>query len=111
MSGHSKWSKIKRQKEVVDANKGKEFGKFSSLIMGLTDNKNRTSAEIKHLLTKNSASIAPPGAASWAFEKKDDGWFPKTPTILSAEDLERLTILIAELEENDDVQSVYSSAQ
>jgi len=32
MSGHSKWSKIKRQKSVTDAVKSKVFGKFGRLI-------------------------------------------------------------------------------
>ncbi len=32
MSGHSKWSQIKRQKGVEDAKKGKEFSKLSKLI-------------------------------------------------------------------------------
>ncbi len=33
MSGHSKWSKIKHQKEATDAQKGKIFTKFSKAIM------------------------------------------------------------------------------
>src|SRR3989344_2892074 len=32
MSGHSKWSQIKRQKGIADAKKGQEFSKFSKLI-------------------------------------------------------------------------------
>lgn len=32
MSGHSKWSKIKRAKESADAKKSKEFGKFAREI-------------------------------------------------------------------------------
>ncbi len=32
MSGHSKWSKIKHQKEVTDAKKGKSFSKLVRLI-------------------------------------------------------------------------------
>lgn len=32
MSGHSKWSQIKRAKGVADAKKGQEFGKLGKLI-------------------------------------------------------------------------------
>ena len=32
MSGHSKWSTIKRKKAVTDAKKGKEFSKISRMI-------------------------------------------------------------------------------
>lgn len=32
MSGHSKWSQIKRQKGVADVKKGREFSKLSKLI-------------------------------------------------------------------------------
>jgi YebC/PmpR family DNA-binding regulatory protein len=44
--------------------------KISILIECLTDNKNRTVAEIKTILEKNGGSLAGPGAVSWAFEKK-----------------------------------------
>ncbi|MBI4991526.1 YebC/PmpR family DNA-binding transcriptional regulator, partial [Candidatus Gottesmanbacteria bacterium] len=32
MSGHSKWSKVKHQKETTDAAKGKVFTKFANAI-------------------------------------------------------------------------------
>jgi YebC/PmpR family DNA-binding regulatory protein len=40
------------------------------IIETLTDNRNRTSAEIKHVLSKNGGSIAEPGAVSWQFDRK-----------------------------------------
>src|ERR1035437_3098707 len=45
-------------------------GGFAVIIETLTDNRNRTSAEIKHLLAKNGGSIAEPGAVSWQFDRK-----------------------------------------
>lgn len=39
-------------------------------IETLTDNRNRSSAEIRSLLTKNGGSMAEPGAVSWQFERK-----------------------------------------
>ena len=45
-------------------------GGVAIIIETLTDNRNRTSAEIKHLLSKNGGSIAEPGAVSWQFDRK-----------------------------------------
>ena len=86
-------------------------GGVAIIIEGLTDNKNRTSAEIKHLLSKHGASLAAQGAASWAFEKTPEGFIPKTFVELSKEDSESLEKLINELEDNDDVQEVYTNAK
>jgi YebC/PmpR family DNA-binding regulatory protein len=45
-------------------------GGIAVIIETLTDNRNRTSAEIKHVLSKNGGNIAEPGAVSWQFERK-----------------------------------------
>jgi YebC/PmpR family DNA-binding regulatory protein len=45
-------------------------GGVAVIIETLTDNRNRTSAEIKHLLAKNGGTIAEPGAVSWQFDRK-----------------------------------------
>ncbi len=36
----------------------------------LTDNRNRTGAEIKNIFTRNGGSLAEPGAVAWQFERK-----------------------------------------
>ncbi|MCK4401260.1 YebC/PmpR family DNA-binding transcriptional regulator, partial [bacterium] len=36
----------------------------------LTDNKNRTAAEIKHVFSKNGGHLAETGSVAWMFEKK-----------------------------------------
>ena len=135
MSGHSKWSTIKRKKGALDAKRGKIFSKLAKEIsvaakMGggdpsmnprlrtvlmaakaqnmpkdnvekaiakgtgamegvtyeeiryecygpagvavivdvLTDNKNRTVAEIRHLLSRNDGSMGESGAVTWNFD-------------------------------------------
>ena len=45
-------------------------GGIAVIIETLTDNRNRTSAEIKHLLAKNGGTIDEPGAVSWQFDRK-----------------------------------------
>lgn len=135
MSGHSKWSTIKRKKEATDATKGKVFSKLSKaiavaiaqgggadpntnyklrmaidaakdqnmpksnierllakaneqkdlyeivyegfapagvgvLVDVVTDNKNRTSQEVKGVFDRGGGSMAGPGSVSFNFELK-----------------------------------------
>ena len=137
MSGHSKWSTIKRKKGAKDAKRGAEFTRLGKditiaardgggdinmnaalrlavkkargsnmpndnieraikkgtgdlpgvkyesyiyegygpqgialLIEVLTDNKNRTVPEIRHLLSKNNGNLGESGCVSWMYEKK-----------------------------------------
>jgi len=86
-------------------------GGSAIIIEGLTDNKNRASAEVKHILGESGASLAGQGAAVWAFEKKDKEWLPKTMVQLSGEDKKRLEDLTQELKENKDIQNVYTNTQ
>lgn len=176
MSGHSKWSQIKRKKAGTDAAKSKTFGKIGRyitveskkcrgdvnapslraaiekgksmnmpndtieravkkglggeagsmenilyeaygpggcgiIIEALTDNRNKAAAEVKHILSKNGSTLAAQGAASWNFEKGAEGWVPKTTVPLGDADAEQLAKIVEELEENDEVQNVYTSAE
>jgi YebC/PmpR family DNA-binding regulatory protein len=176
MSGHNKWSKIKRQKAGTDAAKSKIFSKFAKLIataskeakgdttspslraaiekaqefnmprenieravkkgMGtdaeqleaityesygpggsalvidaLTSNRNKAAQEIKFILSKHGFALAAPGSATWAFKKENMEWKPTMTVPLSEADSEILGRLIEELEDNDEVQDVYTNAE
>ena len=175
MSGHNKWSKIKRQKEKTDGQKSKIYGKFVRLISveakraggnlsspilrsaierakaanvpadnieraikkatengddmeaityeaygpggcaiiieALTGNRNKAAQEIKHILSEHGLELAGMGSATWAFEKNNEGWLPKSTVEVSNEDGERLSALVDELEENDEVQEVFTNAE
>jgi len=237
MSGHSKWSTIKRKKGATDAARGKLFTKIikeitisarlgggdpganprlrlavqnakannmpadnitraikkgtgelegvhydeiiyegygpagvALMIESLTDNRNRTVAEIRHLFSRNGGNFAESGSVSWNFEHKgimnvlkgnfseddlmnvileagaDDmndesdyyevkttlegfeavrkaieaagykienaslQYVPKTTTRVEGKDAEHVISLIKVLEDNDDVQNVYTNA-
>lgn len=174
MSGHNKWSKIKRQKEQTDGQKSKLYGKMvriisveikkaggnvespgvraaiqkaktanvpsdnieraikkgsepsenleslvyeaygpggcAIIIEALTSNRNKAAQEIKHILSDHGLSLAGIGAASWAFEKKDGEWVPNTTVDMSEGDGESLSKLLDALEENDEVQEVFTNA-
>jgi len=49
---------------------GYGHGGVAILINALTDNKNRTASEIRHILSKNGGSLGEAGCVSWMFEKK-----------------------------------------
>ena len=137
MSGHSKWSTIKRKKGAADAKRGKVFSKLikeitvsarmgggdqsgnprlraailaakaenmpkdnidraikkgtgglegaayeetayegygpggvAILVQVLTDNKNRTVSDVRHIFTKNGGNMGEAGSVAWLFDKK-----------------------------------------
>jgi YebC/PmpR family DNA-binding regulatory protein len=45
-------------------------GGAAVLVEALTDNRNRTSAEVRHAFEKNGGSIGEPGSVAWQFEKR-----------------------------------------
>lgn len=85
-------------------------GGAAMVILGLTDNKNRSSAEIRHLLSKHDTILSTSGSAMWAFEKMGGEWVPKTTVPISGHDGEKLFALVEDLENHDDVQEVYTNA-
>ncbi len=176
MSGHSKWSQIKRQKGTIDAKKSQAFSKLARIITlsakkgenpdmnpelrvaidkarainmpadnieraikrgagklegsqlenfrfeaygpggiaiiieGITDSKNRSVAEIKHILSKHNAKWAEIGSVIWAFEHKDAKWTPKHTIEINESDAEETDKLLEELDDHDDVQEIYTNA-
>lgn len=86
-------------------------GGVAILIDTLTDNRNKASQEIKHILSKNGYELASPGSASWAFKKENGMWSATTTMPLEDSDIELLTKLVEELEENDEVQEVFTNAE
>lgn len=85
-------------------------GGTAMIITAVTDNNNRTAPEIRHIFTKAGLELGAPGSATWAFTKTTDGYTPQNPLELSDVDGEKLANLIETLEEQDDVQEVYTTA-
>lgn len=86
-------------------------GGVALVIEGITDNKNRTGAEVKHALSARGYELAAPGSALWAFEKDGSEWKANTQVAVSSEDGEKLSDLIEAIEDLDDVQDVYTNAE
>jgi YebC/PmpR family DNA-binding regulatory protein len=85
-------------------------GGVAMIITAVTDNNNRTTPEIRHIFTKSGFQLGTPGSAAWAFTKTADGYIPQSPVELNDVDGEKLASLIEALEENEDIQDVYTTA-
>lgn len=86
-------------------------GGCAIIIDGLTGNRNKAAAEIKHILSKNGYELAASGSAAWAFTKKDGEWVANNTIDLEDSDLEKLERIVDALEDNDEVQSVYTNVE
>ncbi|AKI97855.1 YebC/PmpR family DNA-binding transcriptional regulator [Kosmotoga pacifica] len=53
-------------------------GGVAMLIRALTDNKNRTAQEIRHILSKHGGNMAESGSVAWMFERKGVISIPKS---------------------------------
>ncbi len=77
------------------------------IIEGITDNKNRTVAEVKHILSEHNGKIAHPGSVLWSFNQNDQKvWIPKFPQAISESAAIELNNLVSALDEHDDVQRI-----
>jgi YebC/PmpR family DNA-binding regulatory protein len=64
-------------------------GGVAVMVDCLSDNRNRTGAEVRNLFSKNGGSMAEPGAVSWQFERKGVVILPKKvgPKDMTEDDL------------------------
>lgn len=94
-------------------------GGAAIVIDALTDSRNRTAQEIKHLLSERGLALASPGSALWAFDPIRDAsrsngagkYVPRTLIKLSAEDDASLMTILEEIDAHDDVENVYTNAE
>lgn len=86
-------------------------GGSALVIEALTTNRNKAAQEIKHVLSEFDIALASIGSATWAFEKTKDGWIPQSTVSISEEDAQKLESIIDALEENDEVQEVFTNAE
>jgi transcriptional/translational regulatory protein YebC/TACO1 len=81
------------------------------VIEALTTNRNKAAQEIKHTLSNYDLSLAGIGSVTWDFVKKENTWIPNNPINIKEENLEKIKKLIDDLEENDEVQKVFTSCK
>lgn len=85
-------------------------GGVALVIEGYTDSRNRTTQEVKHLLSLHGGALAQQGAASWAFNKVEGKLEATTTVEITEEDGNKLNELVDALEDYDDVSEVYTNA-
>jgi YebC/PmpR family DNA-binding regulatory protein len=76
-------------------------GGVGMLIECLTDNKNRTVAEVKHIVSKSGCSMAGPGSVMWMFDRKGVVRIDDASTVSDRDTLE-LTLIDAGAEDIKD---------
>ena len=86
-------------------------GGVGIIITGVTDNNNRTSNEVKHLLSLHGGKWATPGSVVWSFTHANMSWEakPYTEVSLSLVDHDALARLIEILDDHDDVSDIFTN--
>lgn len=105
----NKASESKALEEVLIEGYGPEG--VGMLIEGITDNTNRTTSELRHLLDENGAKMATPGSVQWSFERANNSWQIKFSQPVSETGKKTLQELIEKIEDHPDVQRVITNAQ
>jgi YebC/PmpR family DNA-binding regulatory protein len=81
------------------------------MIVALTDNVNRSSAEIRFVLNKYNGSLGSPGSVRYMFNRNQDGEFTATMKFpISEEDQAKLEELVENLIDLEDVEDVFYAA-
>lgn len=107
-------SKASSQDENAEELTVEAYGPGGSalIIEAITSSSNRTMNELKQILNDHDAKLAPPGSASWAFDPPQGEvfeWRPKFPQTFDAAAKEKNEVLIADIENQADVQNVYTN--
>lgn len=80
------------------------------LALVRTDNRQRTSSEVRFLFSSYGGSLASPGAASYLFSVTDGEYSPAIPLEINDIQMRELEELITALEEHDDIDGVWHNA-
>lgn len=81
------------------------------LVQAVTDNRNRTTNEIRALLKEYDAKLATPGSLQWAFDWDGENYLPKFPQAISASAKEKIEALIDVLEEREDIKDIFTNVK
>lgn len=80
------------------------------LITAITDNKNRTLAEVKKILSDHNAKFAELNSIQWMFRREGADWVPNNPIKIEDENVKKeLEALYDALDEQQDVNEIYDN--
>jgi YebC/PmpR family DNA-binding regulatory protein len=86
-------------------------GGVGMIIKVLSDNRNRTGSEIKHMFDLAGGALGGPGSVMYMFESINGGFQVKIPIPVSEDVKVKVNELVAELSEHDDVEIVITNMQ
>lgn len=84
-------------------------GGVAVLVEALTDNRHRTSGNLKFIFSSHGGNLGGSGSVQWQFERKDGEWTSKHPVAALGETKDALGELLDELDDDEDVSAVYSN--
>ena len=81
------------------------------IVETLTDNKNRTAANVKHAFSKGNGNVGTPGCVSYMFDKKGEIVIDREEIEMEADELMMLALDAGaeDFEEEEDAFTVYTS--
>ncbi|MCZ2390732.1 MAG: YebC/PmpR family DNA-binding transcriptional regulator [Acidobacteria bacterium] len=84
-------------------------GGVAVMVEGLTDNRNRTVAEIRHIFSKNGGNMGESGSVAWMFDKK--GYIVVDKAAKSEDELFEIAIEAGadDLQDEGDVFEIYTA--
>jgi len=104
--------RVKDAKETIEEIALEAYGPGGAalIVSAITDNKNRTVAELKKILSDHDSKISTPGGVVWAFKKEGDARIPQFPQAIPQDAQKKIAVLIAALDEHPDVQKTFTNA-
>jgi YebC/PmpR family DNA-binding regulatory protein len=89
-------------------------GGVGLMISVVTDNVNRTSADVKFIMSRNQGSLGGPGSTSYMFKRSEDGAEYESTMPMAVEDestQKQVQTLMDALRDHDDIEDVYCSGE
>lgn len=81
-------------------------GGIAIVVEAITDNSNRTVGEVRNIFNKNDVRVVPEHSLNWMFDVEKN---PVAPIEASPETLAKLDKVFEELDNNDDIENVYTN--
>ena len=88
-------------------------GGVGFLVTVLTENKQRTGAQVRNIFSKNEGSLGGPGSVKYLFKRSENGsdYVPNMPMSITDEHTQKqIQSLVDALRDNEDVEDIFYSA-
>ena len=87
-------------------------GGIAILITVITDNKNRTLAEIKKVLSEHNSKFVETNSIQWMFRRQGADWIPNSPVKIEDDNIKKeLEALYGVLDEQQEVNEIYTNEE